>query len=272
LSMTAVPDADYGYPKSVLVKGFQNSAYPHPGSLVTGISAFNLQSPITVGGRSKLATGALAETGFVGHIAGLFVSRFALGRNDARCLFDQGRLTIGFDPKWKKATPGTDTGTSNGNCKLPPLNLNVHFTPSTKDISGGLHKVKLYGATSNSDGLAFNGKTSHATVANFDYSNDETFTIAFWMTKEDCAAGPYEYLYSHNKDLVASITDTKNSNINMYLGCEKSGGGWSTATQGTACGSISSTRKARGRCLTTLCTTRATSTRSQTSGCTWCWW
>ena len=48
------------------------------------------------------------------------------------------------------------------------------------------------------------------------------------MTKEGCTGGIYEYLYSHAQDAAADITVTSNSNVNMYLGCEAAGGGWST--------------------------------------------
>ena len=53
--------------------------------------------------------------------------------------------------------------------------------------------------------------------AGFNYASDAAFTVAFWMTKEQCGAGIYEYLYSHNANANADIVDDlSNSNINIY--------------------------------------------------------
>ena len=57
-----------------------------------------------------------------------------------------------------------------------------------------------------------------------------------WITKDDCKEGnhaqshgvaAFEYLYSHvqyTEGQHTSIDDRQNSNINMYIGCEKPGG------------------------------------------------
>jgi len=63
---------------------------------------------------------------------------------------------------------------------------------------------------------------SYITVESFDYYSDGTFTIGYWFTKERCTGGIYEYLYSHNQH--RNTMDT--SNINIYLGCEEAGGGF----------------------------------------------
>jgi len=68
------------------------------------------------------------------------------------------------------------------------------------------------------------------------------WTIVGWVTKEDCSAGAYEYLYSQAQDPESQnifATDPgglDNSNVNMYLACDDEqnfqGGGWSSS-QGT---------------------------------------
>lgn len=65
---------------------------------------------------------------------------------------------------------------------------------------------------------------SYITVENFDYYSDGTFTIGFWYTKERCTGGIYEYLYSHNQ--YRNSMEDDSSNINIYLGCEEAGGGF----------------------------------------------
>ena len=77
-------------------------------------------------------------------------------------------------------------------------------------------------------GLHFDGKSDYATIKSFHYADNATFSIAFWMTKVQCANGVYEYVYSHGQKAKASITDLSNSNVNVYIGCEKKQGGWST--------------------------------------------
>eukprot|EP01048_Picozoa_sp_COSAG05_P036074 COSAG05_NODE_16039_length_355_cov_0.382812_1_plen_100_part_01 len=64
-------------------------------------------------------------------------------------------------------------------------------------------------------------------IDDFDYESDGDFTICFWITKNDCKdEQPYEYLYSHVQNMDGdhtSIDDRQNSNINIYIGCEKDG-------------------------------------------------
>ena len=62
-------------------------------------------------------------------------------------------------------------------------------------------------------------------VTNFEYAAEPHFTIAFWMTKERCSPGMYEYMYSHAQVPSASVLNRTNSNVNVYLGCEDASGG-----------------------------------------------
>ena len=53
------------------------------------------------------------------------------------------------------------------------------------------------------------------------------------MTKESCSAGAYEYMYSHSQKSSGSIFSRTNSNINIYMGCERKS---SKATKSTSLG------------------------------------
>ena len=105
------------------------------------------------------------------------------------------------------------------------LDHSVHAIPVT--AHGDAHVDEVRGGTS------FDGDGDYVTIEHFQYADDATFTIAFWMTKEDCTSNPYEYLYSHNEFLDRDIDDESNSNVNIYMGCEEQGGGWSDAGGGS---------------------------------------
>jgi len=146
-----------------------------------------------------------------------------LSGSQAQCLFRGGDAAL----------PDPNAVYQASSCA--PLVLDVSFIGDSLDRSGSGASVSLQGgATVDLDGVHFGGSGEYVTVAGTAYAaDDDTFTISYWMTKEDCTGGIYEYMYSHNHDNSAEITDTSNSNINMYLGCEGSGGGWSSATTGT---------------------------------------
>eukprot|EP01051_Picozoa_sp_SAG22_P005693 SAG22_NODE_346_length_11892_cov_40.205970_3_plen_2055_part_00 len=73
-------------------------------------------------------------------------------------------------------------------------------------------------ATVSSCGLVLDGDGDRARIPNFDYSSDGSFTIGFWITKEQCTSGPWEYVYSHNA-YSGDILSSSNPNINYYMGC-----------------------------------------------------
>jgi hypothetical protein len=75
------------------------------------------------------------------------------------------------------------------------------------------------GATVSACGLSVNGDGQFATIANFDYASDGTYTIAYWIQKETCSTGPWEFIYSHSLH-EGSMWQPDNPNFNMYLGCE----------------------------------------------------
>lgn len=82
----------------------------------------------------------------------------------------------------------------------------------------GNASVTLEGSASvDSDGLHVDGADSKAIIANWDYASDGSFTIGYWFQKEECTAGPWEYIYSHANTNNCNIFQC--ANINTALGC-----------------------------------------------------
>lgn len=112
--------------------------------------------------------------------------------------------------------------------------VDVSFINEHVDRSGHQRTVTLHDhAAVDSGGAHFDGDGDYITIEAFDYASDSSFSVAFWMTKEECARDVdgnhhiYEYLYSHNKDSDEDVLHTDSANI--YLACEQAGGGWSTS-------------------------------------------
>jgi hypothetical protein len=98
----------------------------------------------------------------------------------------------------------------------------------TEDASGNGHSLTLSGHSHmGMDGAFFDGEGDDISISNFDYASDGTFSVSFWFTKEECTDSIYEYLYSHHES--ADPEDAFDlSFVNVYMGCESRGGGWST--------------------------------------------
>ena len=183
---------------------------------------FNMTEAIHIGARSDHNT----DREFAGSIAMLEIYAVPITAVQAACNF---QIQDGMMP-----APGATSCATNEDGSSS-LVADIHFVGDVVDRSGDSHPASLHGgATVDMDGAHISGQGDWIEIENFDYSSDETFSIAFWMTKQACTGGIYEYLYSHNLIADISITDTSNSNVNIYIGCEDSGGGWSSATTGTA--------------------------------------
>jgi len=127
-------------------------------------------------------------------------------------------------------------------CSEPPSSmLAVSFLGSSADLSGNDvdGRVALGGeAQVTSSGAQFETYRDYITVLDFDYeTGDGTFTVSFWMTKEECTDSVYEYLYSHMSSTSAA-TMWSTSSLNIYLGCEEANGGFSTLAGGQGATSI----------------------------------
>jgi hypothetical protein len=108
------------------------------------------------------------------------------------------------------------------------------FTPvADRDVGSSYHsftrrRVAWGGqAQVTASGAQFNTDADYVRVLDFDYeTGDGTFTVSFWMTKEDCTGSVYEYLYSHMSTTDSTMWAT--SSLNIYVACEEANGGFST--------------------------------------------
>ena len=106
------------------------------------------------------------------------------------------------------------------------------------DDSGNHRTADTHGDAYIADGGHFDGSGDYISVASFDYATDGQFSVGQWFTKESCTGGIYEYLFSHAEHTGTAIepfsTPTggprhpTNPNVHMYIGCQGSGGGWSS--------------------------------------------
>ena len=190
-----------------------NVAYPNPGTLTGAFGAFAMADAIHLGSRADQN----ADRHFLGRMAGLMISKETLAADQVGCIFTTSEE---FLPAQL------------AECSEAPLGqLSVSFLNTMQDVSGNGVAVTPNGAAELTfSGVQFTTLGDYVTVADFPYeTGDNTFSVSFWMTKEACTGGIYEYLYSH---MTSSAGDDMwtTSSINIYLGCEEAGGGWSTVS------------------------------------------
>ena len=109
----SVPDADYGFPMSVLqttqgnANRAGNVAYPSPGCLgceretsqtVVGMSPFHPErdpwsNPIYVGGKPSMPSDG-SEGAFTGRMAALVISHYAMDSNQVACFYHRGETLV----------------------------------------------------------------------------------------------------------------------------------------------------------------------------------
>lgn len=107
--------------------------------------------------------------------------------------------------------------------------LNLSFLGTEDDSSGNNRGIRKHGDTVlMPTGVHFDGDGDYFTVHSWDYALDATFSISVWIVKEDCTAGLYEYLYSHQTDDTVGTDQiagggVRNAFVMFYLGCEGQG-------------------------------------------------
>ena len=205
----AVEDKEYGYYNAGITA---NNAKPTPSKLNTKMGHITLLTDIFVGGRADRK----ADRHFRGSMALLQVFTRPVSAATAECIFRSGDATL----------PSPVAIYRHSSCA--PLELDVTFIGDTMDRSGNKHHVRVVNASVDTNGAHFDGDGDYITVKSFEYAADGRFTVAMWMTKVACTGGIYEYLYSHTAHPQRSISGHGNPNVNIYIGCESSGGGWST--------------------------------------------
>eukprot|EP01043_Picozoa_sp_COSAG02_P022592 COSAG02_NODE_1179_length_14040_cov_8.036439_1_plen_1312_part_00 len=112
--------------------------------------------------------------------------------------------------------------------------LNLSFLGTEADSSGNHRGIIKHGDTVlMPTGVHFDGDGDYFTVPTWDYALDATFSISVWMVKEECTAGLYEYLYSHQTDDTVGTDQiaeggVRNAFVMFYIGCEGQGAVTST--------------------------------------------
>ena len=192
-----------------------NVAYPHPGTLTGAFGSFDMTQDIVLGSRGDLNE----QRHFMGEMAGLMISDTDLTSAQVQCIFT---MSEEFLPTQLAACETSQTDAQSSV-------LSVSFLGSSVDESGHGNSVSWAGeADVTFSGALFDGDMDYVTVSDFTYeTGNGEFTVAFWMTKEDCTDGVYEYLYSHMSSTDSS-TMWSMSGLNIYLGCEQAGGGQSS--------------------------------------------
>ena len=121
-------------------------------------------------------------------------------------------------------------GELTGTClNMPDSAVEVSFLSDSTDTSGNNRVVTHTGGNAaeiGPTGAHFDGNGDYLTIGAFDYETDATFTVSFWFTKEGCTGGIYEYLFSDHFSVDSLMWDR--AYLDIYIGCETSGGGWST--------------------------------------------
>ena len=112
--------------------------------------------------------------------------------------------------------------------------LDITFIGDETDSSGNTRGIRKHGDTVlMPTGVHFDGDGDYFTIHTWDYAQDSTFSISVWIVKEDCTAGLYEYLYSHQTDDQVGTDQIAEGGVTQafamfYIGCEGQGSVTST--------------------------------------------
>jgi hypothetical protein len=114
--------------------------------------------------------------------------------------------------------------------------LDITFLGEDSDSSGNGRYIRKNGdCVVTPTGVHFDGDGDYFTIDSWDYALDSTFSVSVWIVKEECTAGLYEYIYSHQNDdstgmLAAdSFQQPDHAWSTFYLGCEGQGAVTSSA-------------------------------------------
>eukprot|EP01052_Picozoa_sp_SAG31_P029570 SAG31_NODE_2949_length_4871_cov_2.742456_6_plen_410_part_00 len=166
------------------------------------------------GGRMDLD----ADRHFKGKLASVTVANQAMTAEQAACIFTANNGLLPALPHCNGMIAEMMIG---GN-----FELDISFLGTVEDTSGHDVHIVTYGddVVVTSTGVRFDGEGDYMEIENIDYESDGDFTIAFWITKDDCTEdSTFEYLYSHVEFASgphASIDDRANSNVNIYVACD----------------------------------------------------
>ena len=191
-------------------------------ALNNALGTITMDTDIFLGGRMDLEQ----DRHFKGKLAGLTLASTAMSAAEASCVFQANEDLL---PRLPECAGMLSEMMLGGNFELDLSLLQGDSTQGTQDRSNKHRTIHTFGGdvVVTTTGAQFDGDGDYIAIDDFDYESDGDFTIAFWITKNDCKDDqPYEYLYSHVQNMDGahtSIDDRQNSNINIYIGCEKDG-------------------------------------------------
>ena len=146
-----------------------NVAYPNPGTLTGAFGAFAMADAIHLGSRADQN----ADRHFLGRMAGLMISKETLAADQVACIFTTSEE---FLPAQL------------AECSEAPLGeISVSFLDTMQDVSGNNVSPRPNGnAQLTFSGITFDGDGDYVSIPDFNYELGGSFSISFWMTKEDC--------------------------------------------------------------------------------------
>jgi len=180
---------------------------------------FDLKKDLVLGARADLKK----DRHFQGYMAMVNLFDGALTDQQANCMFADGDTRLPEAGSSECITADIDITLIGSEHGLDERAENVKNADSNRVLV-------VHNATVDDQGASFSGIKDYIQINMYDKQYTQgAFSIQFWMTKEDCTGNLYEYMYSHMKNPSLSITDITNPNVNIYLACEHTGGGWSTS-------------------------------------------
>eukprot|EP01047_Picozoa_sp_COSAG01_P066636 COSAG01_NODE_9239_length_2510_cov_2.007466_2_plen_549_part_00 len=200
----------------------QRTGHPILSHLSSPIGTITMATAIFIGGRMDMNE----DRHFSGKIAGLVIADSALTAPQVTCVYSAYNGLLPAIPQCEAMIGEMEIG---GNFELE---LSLLGPSGMNDQSSHDRLITNFGGDVivTSKGAHFDGDGDYITIQNFNYESDGDFTISFWITKDDCSGTttPYEYLYSHVQNVAGAhtaIQDRQNSNVNIYIGCERPGSG-----------------------------------------------
>lgn len=223
----SIPDSSFGFyignqkNHNLVCKGNvacdQRSGKPVPGHLWKAMGPITFGTDIVIGGRNDLQ----ADRHFVGKIAGVVIASHAATFSQSKCVFQALAQLLPAKPQCTRML--AEMQLQHGF----QLEMSLMGSQGSTDTSGAGHKVLKFGGDVilGDTGASFDGKGDFIAIQNFNYANDGDFSISFMVSKNTCSKSDkrhYQYIFSHNQHADGArsgITDKRNSNVNIFIGC-----------------------------------------------------
>ena len=89
-------------------------------------------------------------------------------------------------------------------CNDDGLDVDISFLGTVEnvatDAAAEVEVATMAGSAElTADGIVFDAQGSYVSLPNFGYAESGGFTLSFWITKEECSEGIYEYVRNSSK-------------------------------------------------------------------------